>query len=144
LAWRVSEAVRGTHRLAGWFRFGLALGMSRTGTRLAFAPARFAWHYTGRTRSKKGVNLDPGGLIAWLVVGLVAGWLAGQFMRGGGYGVVGDIVLGVIGAFVGGFIFSLVLPGSGVGLLGSIVVAFVGAVVLIALARAFTGRRVRA
>ncbi|HEY8694518.1 MAG TPA: GlsB/YeaQ/YmgE family stress response membrane protein [Chloroflexota bacterium] len=90
------------------------------------------------------MNLDPGGLIAWLVVGLVAGWLAGQFMRGGGYGVVGDIVLGVIGAFVGGFIFSLVLPGSGVGLLGSIVVAFVGAVVLIALARAFTGRRVRA
>ena len=86
------------------------------------------------------MNLDPGGLIAWLVVGLVAGWLAGQFMRGGGYGVVGDIVLGVIGAFVGGFIFSLVLPGSGVGLLGSIVVAFV----LIALARAFTGRRVRA
>jgi uncharacterized membrane protein YeaQ/YmgE (transglycosylase-associated protein family) len=90
------------------------------------------------------VNLDPGGLLAWLVVGLVAGWLAGQFMKGGGYGVVGDIVLGVIGAFVGGFIFSLVLPGSSVGLVGSIVVAFIGAVVLIALARALTGNRVRA
>jgi uncharacterized membrane protein YeaQ/YmgE (transglycosylase-associated protein family) len=87
------------------------------------------------------MNLDPGGLIAWLVVGLVAGWLAGQFMKGGGYGVVGDIVLGIIGAFVGGFIFSILLPGSSAGLIGSIVVAFIGAVILIALARVLTGRR---
>ena len=125
------------------FRFGLVMALARTGTRLAFAPPGFAWHYIRRTR-RKDVNLDPGGLLAWLVVGLVAGWLAGQFMKGGGYGVVGDIVLGVIGAFVGGFIFSLVLPGSSVGLVGSIVVAFIGAVVLIALARALTGNRVRA
>ncbi|HLZ28890.1 MAG TPA: GlsB/YeaQ/YmgE family stress response membrane protein [Chloroflexota bacterium] len=90
------------------------------------------------------MNFDPGGLIAWIVIGLVAGWLAGQFMRGGGYGVVGDIVLGIIGAFVGGLIFSLVLPGTHAGLVGSTVVAFMGAVVLIALTRAFTGRRVRA
>jgi len=90
------------------------------------------------------MNLEPGGLIAWLVVGLVAGWLAGQFMRGGGYGMIGDIVLGVIGAFVGGFVFSLVLPGSSVGLVGSIVVAFIGAVILIALARMFTHGRVAA
>ena len=87
------------------------------------------------------MTLDPGGLIAWLVVGLVAGWLAGQFMHGGGYGLVGDIVLGIIGAFVGGFIFSLLLPGSSAGLIGSIVVAFVGAVILIMLARAVTGSR---
>ena len=58
--------------------------------------------------------LEPGGLIAWLVVGLIAGWLAGQFMRGGGYGVVGDIIIGVIGAFIGGFVFSILLPGSSV------------------------------
>jgi len=87
------------------------------------------------------MNLDPGGLIAWLVVGLVAGWLAGQFMRGGGYGLVGDIVVGIIGAFIGGFVFSLLLPGSSAGLIGSIVVAFVGAVILIALLRAFSGNR---
>ena len=87
------------------------------------------------------MNLEPGGLIAWLVVGLIAGWLAGQFMKGGGYGLVGDIVLGIIGAFVGGFVFSLLLPGSSVGLIGSIVVAFVGAVILIALARALTRGR---
>jgi uncharacterized membrane protein YeaQ/YmgE (transglycosylase-associated protein family) len=87
------------------------------------------------------MQLDPGGLIAWLVVGLVAGWLAGQFMRGGGYGVVGDIVLGVVGAFVGGFVFSFFMPGASVGIIGSIVVAFIGAVILIALARALTGSR---
>jgi uncharacterized membrane protein YeaQ/YmgE (transglycosylase-associated protein family) len=87
------------------------------------------------------MNLEPGGLIAWLVVGLIAGWLAGQFMKGGGYGIIGDIVLGIIGAFIGGFVFSLLLPGSSVGLIGSIVVAFVGAVILIALARALTRGR---
>jgi len=86
------------------------------------------------------MSLDPGGLIAWLVVGLLAGWLAGQFMKGGGYGIVGDIVLGIIGAFLGGFLFSILMPGSSVGLLGSIVVAFIGAVILIALVRALPGR----
>jgi uncharacterized membrane protein YeaQ/YmgE (transglycosylase-associated protein family) len=75
------------------------------------------------------MNLEPGGLIAWLVVGLVAGWLAGQFMKGGGYGLIG------------GFIFSLVLPGSSVGIIGSIVVAFVGAVILIAIVRALSRGR---
>ena len=84
--------------------------------------------------------LEPGGIVAWLVVGLIAGWLAGQFMKGGGYGVVGDIVVGIVGAFVGGLLFSFLLPGSSVGLLGSMVVAFIGAVVLIALVRALPGR----
>jgi uncharacterized membrane protein YeaQ/YmgE (transglycosylase-associated protein family) len=86
------------------------------------------------------MTLDPGGLLAWLIVGLVAGWLAGQFMKGGGYGIVGDIVLGIIGAFVGGLLFSFLMPGSQVGLIGSIVVAFIGAVILIALVRALPGR----
>jgi len=89
------------------------------------------------------MNLDPGGLIAWLVVGLIAGWLAGQFMKGGGYGLIGDIVLGIIGAFIGGFVFSLLLPGSSVGLIGIIVVAFIGAVILIAVARALPRGRSR-
>jgi uncharacterized membrane protein YeaQ/YmgE (transglycosylase-associated protein family) len=84
--------------------------------------------------------LEPGGILAWLLVGLVAGWLAGQFMKGGGYGLIGDIVVGIVGAFVGGLLFSLLLPGSSAGLLGSIVVAFIGAVVLIALIRALPGR----
>jgi uncharacterized membrane protein YeaQ/YmgE (transglycosylase-associated protein family) len=79
--------------------------------------------------------LEPGGLLAWLIVGLVAGWLAGMFMRGGGYGIIGDIVVGILGAVLGGLLFGLLLPGTAVGLLGSIVVAFVGAVILIALVR---------
>jgi uncharacterized membrane protein YeaQ/YmgE (transglycosylase-associated protein family) len=86
------------------------------------------------------MTLDPGGLLAWLLVGLIAGWLAGQFMKGSSYGLIGDIVLGIIGAFVGGLLFSLLLPGSSVGVLGSILVAFIGAVLLIALVRALPGR----
>lgn len=84
--------------------------------------------------------LEPGGLVAWLIVGLVAGWLAGQVMKGGGYGLVGDLIVGIIGAFVGGLLFSLLLPGSSFGFIGSIVVAFIGAVVFIAVLRALPGR----
>jgi uncharacterized membrane protein YeaQ/YmgE (transglycosylase-associated protein family) len=86
------------------------------------------------------MELNPGGILAWLLVGLIAGWLAGQFMRGGGFGLVGDIVMGVVGAFVGGLLFAFLLPGSSVGLIGSIVVAFIGAVVLILAVRALPGR----
>jgi len=86
------------------------------------------------------MTLDPGGIIAWLVVGLIAGWLAGMVMKGGGYGVVGDIVVGIIGAFVGGFVFSLITGGGTAGFWGSIAVAFVGAVILIAIVRALPGR----
>jgi uncharacterized membrane protein YeaQ/YmgE (transglycosylase-associated protein family) len=86
------------------------------------------------------MSLEPGGILAWLIVGLVAGFLAGQVMKGGGYGLIGDIVMGIIGAFVGGFLFSILLPGSSAGLIGSIVVAFIGAVVFIALVRALPGR----
>jgi uncharacterized membrane protein YeaQ/YmgE (transglycosylase-associated protein family) len=84
--------------------------------------------------------LEPGGIIAWLIVGLLAGWLAGQFMRGGGYGILGDIIVGIVGAFVGGLLFGIIAPGSSAGLLGSIVVAFIGACLLIALVRALPGR----
>jgi uncharacterized membrane protein YeaQ/YmgE (transglycosylase-associated protein family) len=86
------------------------------------------------------MTLDPGGLIAWLIVGLIAGWLAGRFMKGG-YGLIGDLVLGIIGAYFGGFIFTLVLPNSSVGLVGSIVVAFIGAIILIAIVRALKRTR---
>jgi len=81
-------------------------------------------------------------ILTWVILGLVAGWLAGQFMKGGGYGLVGDIVLGIIGAVVGGFLSSIVLGVDVTGFnLPSVVIAFLGAVVVIAIARAFTGRR---
>ena len=84
--------------------------------------------------------LEPGGLIAWLIVGIIAGWLAGRVMKGGGYGLIGDLVMGIIGAFVGGFLASALGLGTSVGLIGSIVVAFIGACVLIAIVRALPGR----
>ena len=74
--------------------------------------------------------------ILWfLLVGLIAGWLAGKFTKGSGYGVLGDIVMGVIGAFIGGFLFRLVGIAA-YGTLGSIIVATIGAVVLVYAARA--------
>ncbi len=70
--------------------------------------------------------------IIWFVlVGLVAGWLAGVLMKGGGFGVLGDIVVGIIGAVIGGFLFSSLGVSAGGGLLGAIIVATIGAVVLI-------------
>ena len=70
-------------------------------------------------------------LLWFLIVGLVAGWLAGVLVKGGGFGVVGDLVVGVIGAFIGGWLFSAMGATGGGGLLGSIIVATVGAVVLL-------------
>ena len=74
-------------------------------------------------------------LLVFLLVGIVAGWLAGKLVRGGGFGLIGDLVVGVIGAFVGGVLFNSLGVSSGGGLLGSIVVATVGAVVLLMLIR---------
>ena len=73
-------------------------------------------------------------LFLFLVIGLLAGWLAGNIMKGGGFGLVGDLVVGVIGAFLGGWIFSL-LGVSTYGLLGMLITALVGAVVLLFLIR---------
>ena len=78
-------------------------------------------------------------MLWWLVVGLIAGFLASVVMRGGGYGILGDIVIGIIGAFLGGFLASLVGIGAS-GLVGTIIIAFIGACILIALLR-FLSRR---
>jgi uncharacterized membrane protein YeaQ/YmgE (transglycosylase-associated protein family) len=84
------------------------------------------------------------GILAWLVVGLVAGWLAGQVMRGGGYGLLGDIVVGIVGALLGGFLAAsfLNIPDAVNGInITSILVAFIGALILIAILRMVSGRR---
>jgi uncharacterized membrane protein YeaQ/YmgE (transglycosylase-associated protein family) len=86
------------------------------------------------------IVLNPGGIVAWLIVGLIAGWLAGLLMRGGGYGVIGDIIVGLIGAFIGGLLFSMLVQGD-TGFWGSIGVAFVGACILVAIVRAVSPRR---
>jgi len=76
------------------------------------------------------------GLLYWLVVGLIAGWLAGVVMKGGGYGIVADIVIGILGGVLGGWVFSMLGFGAGGGsLLGGVIVAFVGAVILVGITR---------
>ena len=69
----------------------------------------------------------------WLVVGLIAGFLASRVMSGGGYGLIGDIIVGIVGAFIGGFLAGLVGFGTSYGLIGTIVVAFIGACILLAI-----------
>ena len=84
------------------------------------------------------------GILAWLVVGLIAGWLASQVMRGGGYGLIGDIIVGIVGALIGGFLAATLLkmPNAVNGInITSILVAFIGAVILIAILRMVSGRR---
>lgn len=73
-------------------------------------------------------------LLWFLIIGAVAGWIAGQIMRGGGFGLLGNIVVGILGALLGGFLFGL-LGLSSYGLVGSLITATVGAVVLLWLLR---------
>jgi len=75
------------------------------------------------------------GILAWIVVGLIAGWLAGQVMKGGGYGMVVDIILGLLGGVLGGWIFEKLGVSTGGGMIGSIIVAFIGAVILVGITR---------
>jgi uncharacterized membrane protein YeaQ/YmgE (transglycosylase-associated protein family) len=74
-------------------------------------------------------------LLIFLLIGAVAGWLAGQIMGSGGFGLIGDIIVGVIGAFIGGWLFGLLGIGVG-GLIGQIICATIGAIVLIVILRA--------
>jgi uncharacterized membrane protein YeaQ/YmgE (transglycosylase-associated protein family) len=84
--------------------------------------------------------VDATALLIWLVIGAVAGFLAGMVMKGGGYGIVGDIVVGILGALVGGFLANALGLGGPDNLVTSILVAFVGACILIAIIRALPGR----
>ncbi|MEO7361673.1 MAG: GlsB/YeaQ/YmgE family stress response membrane protein [Gemmatimonadaceae bacterium] len=79
--------------------------------------------------------MEGNSLIWFLIIGLVAGWLAGTLMKGGGFGVIGDIVVGILGAFLGGWLFGMLGVGTGAGLLGSIITATIGACLLIFLLR---------
>lgn len=78
------------------------------------------------------------GLISWILIGLLAGWLAGKLSRGRGYGCITNVILGLIGAVLGGWIFTKLGIWGG-GFLYSLAAATVGAVVLVAIARLFAG-----
>ena len=83
-------------------------------------------------------DISLAAVIWWIVVGLIAGFLASVVMRGGGYGIVGDIIVGLVGALIGGFLASLLGIGAG-GFIGTIIIAFIGACILIAILRAVSG-----
>lgn len=86
-------------------------------------------------------------ILWWIIIGLIAGWLASMIMGRGGYGVVGDIIVGLIGALIGGFIASLLglapLNGGDPFSLWSLILAIIGAIILIAIVRALSGGRTR-
>ena len=85
--------------------------------------------------------MEPMGIVAWIVVGLIAGWLASQVMPSS-FGIIGDTIVGMIGALVGGFIFEQLGEAGATGInIWSILVAFVGAVVLLFVIRAVSGRK---
>jgi uncharacterized membrane protein YeaQ/YmgE (transglycosylase-associated protein family) len=84
-------------------------------------------------------------ILAWIIVGGIAGWLASLVVEGTGLGILGDIIAGIVGALIGGFIVSLLLPGSfgftGFNI-GSLIIAFIGAVILLLILRLVgVGRR---
>jgi uncharacterized membrane protein YeaQ/YmgE (transglycosylase-associated protein family) len=77
------------------------------------------------------------GILAWLLIGAIAGWLAGGVMRGGGFGLLADIAIGIVGAFVGGWLSGVLGISLGGGLIASIVTATLGAIVLLFVVRLF-------
>lgn len=85
------------------------------------------------------------GILSWIVVGLIAGWLAGKVMKGGGFGLIGDIIIGIVGGLLGGWVATSLLHISA-GMTGinltSILIAFLGAILLLIILRLVSGRRV--
>jgi uncharacterized membrane protein YeaQ/YmgE (transglycosylase-associated protein family) len=75
------------------------------------------------------------GIIIWLIVGAIAGWLAGQVVKGGGFGLIGDIIVGIIGALIAGWLLPRLGIYIGGGIIGNIINAFIGAVILLLILR---------
>ncbi len=85
------------------------------------------------------------GILSWIIVGLIAGWLAGELMRGSGFGLVGNIIVGIVGALLGGFLavalFNIPDPLSGINIV-TIVIAFLGSVILLGILGLLRGSRI--
>jgi uncharacterized membrane protein YeaQ/YmgE (transglycosylase-associated protein family) len=79
--------------------------------------------------------MEPQSIIVWLIVGAIAGWLAGQVVKGGGFGLVGDIIVGIIGAVIGGWLLPQIGIVIGGGIIAAIINAFIGAVILLIILR---------
>jgi uncharacterized membrane protein YeaQ/YmgE (transglycosylase-associated protein family) len=79
--------------------------------------------------------MDVQSLIIWLIVGAIAGWLAGMVVKGGGFGLIGDIIVGIVGALIAGWLLPQLGIVIGGGLVGAIIDAFIGAVILLIIIR---------
>lgn len=77
------------------------------------------------------------GIIAWLIIGAIAGWLAGVLVKGGGFGLIVDIIVGIVGAFIGGWLAGVLHISLGGGWISSIITAVIGAVILLFIIRLF-------
>ena len=75
--------------------------------------------------------MDATAIIIWLIVGAIAGWLAGMVVKGGGYGLIGDIVVGIVGALIAGWLLPQIGIVFGSGIIGAIINALIGAVILL-------------
>jgi uncharacterized membrane protein YeaQ/YmgE (transglycosylase-associated protein family) len=87
------------------------------------------------------MNLEPGNLIAWIVVGFLGGWLAATLSRGRGFGCLGNTAIGLAGAIIGGLLFSALGMTGTAGFIGSVLIASIGAALLLVLASLIGGRR---
>jgi len=80
--------------------------------------------------------MEAHGIIVWLIIGAIAGWLAGLLVKGGGFGLIGDIVVGIVGAVIGGWLAGVLGISIGSGFIASVITAAIGAVLLIVILRA--------
>jgi uncharacterized membrane protein YeaQ/YmgE (transglycosylase-associated protein family) len=80
--------------------------------------------------------MEAHGIIVWLIIGALAGWIAGKLVKGGGFGLIGNIVVGIVGAVVGGWLAGVLGISIGSGFIASVVTAIVGAVILLAIVSA--------
>ncbi len=85
------------------------------------------------------MDLSNESLVVIILVGIVAGWLAGQLVRGGGFGLVGDLIVGVVGSFIGNWLLPQLHVHFGTGIVGLIINATIGAIVLLIILRAVSG-----
>ena len=83
--------------------------------------------------------LQPGGLISWLIMGLIAGYLGSTFVRGRGFGCLGNTIVGLVGAFIGGILASALDIGTSFKFCGSVFISFIGAMIFVAILQLFRG-----
>jgi len=92
--------------------------------------------YRVRVPKLQEARMEAHGIIVWLIIGAIAGWLAGRLVKGGGFGLIGDIVVGIVGALIGGWLAGALGISIGSGLIASIITAVIGAVILLIIVRA--------